>query len=369
MLLAAQVRLDQRLDAVALGEQLVLVPMLIEQCVQRLAIAFTAFRQLVKAIGDPALGLDRDRRAEIEVEHATLAEQRVRSPRHEVEPIRLRVEINEKVVRVAGVAVPKTKQPLDGPEPVKRIEIDEPADGFLARLLALEQLDQLPDFFAARFVVAAFVLEAALPVLVKIHYRTLVKRAGIVAEPARQQRLAHRLHVRVDAEVFAVDRHFGEGAARRRRAGGVENRVPHVLADDAAVLLVVVHRQVGQAADVPLLVGVVELDLERRSAGALRADESLFAKPDLSKFYTVNRHVGIHVFVRAVDRFRLALFVQRRDEVARLVAYLFPILFGNGDLHVEHAVGREQFGERQLFVRSRAGGGQHERGQANGRGF
>ena len=336
---------------------------------QRLAIAFPAFRQLVKAIGDPALGLDRDRRAEVEVEHAALAEQRVGAPRHEVKPIRFWVEIDEEIIGVAGVAVPKTKQPLDGPIFIKRIEVNQLADGGLRGLVALEQLDQLADFFAARFVVAAFVLETALPAVVKIDHRALVKRAFVIAKRPGQQRLAHRLHVRVDAEVFAVDRYLGEGAARRRRAGGVENRVPHVLADDAAVLLVVVHRQVGQAADVPPLVGVVELDLERRSAGALRADESLFAKPDLSKFYTVNRHVGIHVFVRAVDRFRLALFVQRRDEVARLVAYLFPILFGNGDLHVEHAVGREQFGERQLFVRSRAGGGQHERGQANGRGF
>ena len=367
ILLTVQVWLDQGLDPVALGEQLVLAPMFLEQAVQCLAIAFTAFRQLVKAIGDPALGLDRDRRAEIEVEHATLAEQRVRSPRHEVEPIRLRVEINEKVVRVAGVAVPKTKQPLDGPEPVKRIEIDEPADGFLARLLALEQLDQLPDFFAARFVVAAFVLEAALPVLVKIHYRTLVKRAGIVAEPARQQRLAHRLHVRVDAEVFAVDRHLGKGAARRRRPGLVENRIPHVLAHDGAVLLVVVHRQVGQPADGLLLVGVVELDLERRPAAALRADEPLLAQADLFKLHAVNRHVGIHVFVRAVDRLYFPALVQRRDEVARLMAYLVPVLFGNGDLHVEHAFGREQFVERQFFVRSQAGGGQHECSQADGR--
>ena len=49
------------------------------------------------------------------------------------------------------------------------------------------------------------------------------------------------------------------------------------------------------------------------------------------------------------------------------MAYLVPVLFGNGDLHVEHAVGREQFVERQFFVRSQAGGGQHECSQADGR--
>ncbi|SVB35278.1 uncharacterized protein METZ01_LOCUS188132 [marine metagenome] len=36
-------------------------------------------------------------------------------------------------------------------------------------------------------------------------------------------------------------------------------------------------------------------------------------------------------------------------------------------MHVEHAVGREQFVERQFFVRSQAGGGQHECSQADGR--
>ena len=341
--------------------------MFLEQVVQCLAIAFTAFRQLVKAIGDPALGLDRDWSAEIEVEHTTLAEQRVRSPRYEVEPIRLRVEINEKIVRVSGVAVPKTKQPLDGPEPVKRIEIDEPADGFLAHFLALEQLDQLPDFFAAQFVVATFVLEAALPVLVKIRYCTLVKRAGIVAKPARQQRLAYGLHVRVYADIFAVDCHFGKGTAGRWRPGLGENGIPHVLAHDRAVLLVVIHRQLGQPADDLSLVNVVELDLQRRPTGALRADEPLLAQADLFKLHAVNRHVGIHVFVRAVDRLYFPALMQRGDEVARLMAYLVPVLFGNGDLHVEHAVCREQLVERQFFARSQAGGCQHECSQADGR--
>ena len=318
-------------------------------------------------MSNPPLGLDRDRRAKIEVKHAALAEQSVGAPWNEVKPVRLRVEINEVIVRVAGVAVPKADQSLDGPEPVKRIEIDEPANRLLARLLALEQLDKLPDFFAPLLVVAALVLEASLPTLVKIDHRSLIESAVFIVKRPRQQRLAHRLHVRVNAEIFAVDCHFGKGAARRRRSGGVKQRVAHVLTHDGAILLVVVHRQIGQPADVPFLVGVVQLDLERRPAGALRADESLFAQPDLFKSYAVDRHVGVHVLVQPVDRFGLALLVQCRDEVARLAANPVPVLYGHGDLHVEHAVGREQFVERQRFVRGRDCGTQHECGQARGR--
>ena len=56
---------------------------------------------------------------------------------------------------------------------------------FLAHLLALEQLDQLPDFFTARLVVAALVLNASLPTLVKIDHRAFIKRAVVIAEYPR----------------------------------------------------------------------------------------------------------------------------------------------------------------------------------------
>ena len=42
-----------------------------------------------------------------------------------MELIGLRVQVDEEIVAVAGVTVPKTEQPLDGPELVKRLFIDE----------------------------------------------------------------------------------------------------------------------------------------------------------------------------------------------------------------------------------------------------
>ena len=79
---------------------------------------------LVQLMGEETLEADRARRAAVDTQAAVFLEQTISAPRHEVELAGAGVEVNEVVVAVAGVAVPKTEQPLESPELVKRLLVD-----------------------------------------------------------------------------------------------------------------------------------------------------------------------------------------------------------------------------------------------------
>ena len=202
---------------------------------------------------------------------------------------------------------------------------------------------------AARFVLAELSLEAAFPVLVEVHDRALVQRAFAVPEAALDQRLAHALHVRINSQVFAVDRDFGQGAPGRGRAGGVEQGVAHELAHLAVVLLVVVEREVGQPLDAAFFVGVVQLDLDGGPRTALRTYKTLLAQAHTGEYHTINFDDSLHVGVRGVDLLKLSLWLQGLEKIARLITERVPILVGKSDVDFEHPILRENVVELQCL--------------------
>ena len=153
--------------------------------------------------------------------------------------------------------------------------------------------------------------------------------------------------MRIDPQVFAVDGDLGQGAPGRGRAGGVEQGVAHELAHLAVVLLVVVERQQGQPLDGAFLVDVVQLDLDRGSRTALRANEPLLAQAHTGEAHAINRHPGFHVAVRGVDLLKLSLWLQGLEEIARLIAELVPVIVGNLDVDLEHSISRKNVVELQ----------------------
>ena len=97
---------------------------------------------------------------------------------------------------------------------------DQGATGCLATkkhitVFALESVDDLDDVLAAGLVLAELFLEAALPVLVKVHDCPLVQGPFAVPEATLGQLLFHALNMRIDPQVFAVDGDFGQGAPGR----------------------------------------------------------------------------------------------------------------------------------------------------------
>ncbi len=198
------------------------------------------------------------------------------------------------------------------------------------------------DLGATEPVLADLPLEASLPAFKEVGHRPLVDRPAIVPESSSKQWLADGFHVRVDAEDLAVDGQPGQGAAWGGRADRVEEGIPHELAHLAGVLIVVVEGQGGQSPQLCLLVHVVELDLQRGPAGVLGSNEPLLAESDIGKLDPVNRQLGVHVDVGTLDGLELAARLQGLEEVARLVTDRVPVLLGNGDLHIQHPVGRKQ---------------------------
>ena len=66
----------------------------------------------------------RPRRTRIHAKRTELLEQAVRAPWNEVKPIGFGIQLNKKVVAIAGVAVPETQQPFHCPESKERLLID-----------------------------------------------------------------------------------------------------------------------------------------------------------------------------------------------------------------------------------------------------
>ena len=214
------------------------------------------------------------------------------------------------------------------------------------------------------FVVAGFSFKTAFPFRIKIHDGALEECAFVAAELAPEQRFANGLHVAVHAEVAAVDRDFGKGAARAGRTGGIPKFVPHELAHQAGVLSVVVECEITQAVDVSLFVGVIELHLERRAGGVLRAEEAFFAQAHLGIGHAVDRHAGLDVRVRG--RGWLELAARRQGVLSRspLVTDLVPVRLGEGDLDFKQAILWKQLVELEFLGGCvMEGGGQAE---ANG---
>ena len=89
------------------------------------------------------------RRAAVDAKPAVFFEQAVRSPRQEVKLIRLRVEVDKVVVAVAGVAVPKTEQPLELLKLVECHLVDQIPNGRLIIMLVCLQLGDLQEVGAA----------------------------------------------------------------------------------------------------------------------------------------------------------------------------------------------------------------------------
>ena len=116
-------RRDECRDAVKFCQQHLFIPMGVENLHHRLGVSFAAGFQLIQLVGDEPLRFDRDRRARIlsEFQFAVLQKQRIRAPRHEMKFIGIRMQIDEKVVIVAGVSVPKPEQTFGCPEPIERI--------------------------------------------------------------------------------------------------------------------------------------------------------------------------------------------------------------------------------------------------------
>ena len=214
---------------------------------------------------------------------------------------------------------------------------------------ALERVDDLDDVLAARLVLAELFLETTLPVLVKVHDCPLVQDTFAVPEATLGQRLFHALNMRIDPQVFAVDGDLGQGAPGRGRAGGVEQGVAHELAHLAVVLLVVVERQQGQPLDGAFLVDVVQLDLDRGSRTALRANEPLLAQAHTGEAHAINRHVGLDVGVWGVNLLELPLGLQGLEEIARLITERVPILVGKSDVDFKHPIPRENVVELQCL--------------------
>ena len=127
-LVVADVRRDHCLDALGFGEELVLVPVFGHEFLHRRGIFFSDGRNLVQLVGQETLEPDGARGAPVNPEAAVFLEQTIRAPGHEVESVGPGIEVDEVVVAVAGVAVPKTEQALKRPEFVERLLVDQLPD-------------------------------------------------------------------------------------------------------------------------------------------------------------------------------------------------------------------------------------------------
>ena len=118
-------RLEHFFDPLGLSQQFIRVPVVGQQLFHRGGALFADGRDLAKPVADHPDRADGARRTAVDAKHAVFLEGAIGTPWHEMELIGLRVQVDEEIVAVAGVTVPKTEQPLDGPELVKRLFIDE----------------------------------------------------------------------------------------------------------------------------------------------------------------------------------------------------------------------------------------------------
>ena len=255
-------------------------------------------------MGNEPLRFDRDGRAFVlpEFQFAVFDKQRIRAPRHKVKLIGIRMQIDEKVVRVAGVAVPKTEQAFGCPESIERIQIDEFADGFFGCLLCRENVNQLLNLRSAGVVIAAFVLKTIFPSLVKINDGAFIERAVGISKDAFEERLTDAFYVRIDAEVHAVDGNFRIGAPRCRQTDGVKQRIAHELADKGDVLQIIIQREVRLPIKCGIFVNTVQPDFEGGARLAERTEESFFADADARKCHAINRDARFDVGIRTLGR-------------------------------------------------------------------
>ena len=200
---------------------------------------------------------------------------------------------------------------------------------------------------AAGLVLAELFLETALPVLVKVHDCPLVQGSFAVPEATLGQLFFHALYMRINSKVFAVDGDFGQGTTGRGRTGGIEQFIPHELAHQSVVLVVVVKSQSGHPFDADFFIGVIQLNLERGPGSALRADKALLAEAHVGERHAINRHAGLDICVWGGDLLKLSLWLQRLKKIARLITERVPILVRKSDVDFKHPIPREKLFELQ----------------------
>ncbi len=303
---------DECFDAFGFGQQSVFVPVCVDDVLESLEVASSGFGDLVELVSDQSLGFDREGCLAVDGQFAVFFELAIGSPGDEVKAVGFRVVVDEEVVGIGAVPVPEPQQAFDGPVGVEGIQVDQLTDisfeiigigwvvGRRRGHRSFEHFDQSFHLFSSPPIglgVVELVFEAAFPSVVEVDDASFVESPGVVAEFAFHHWFVDAFDMSVEPDVFSVDGDLGVGTAGSGRSGGVVDRVPHRLAHQRHVLLVVVESQVGQSAGVGLSVDVVDLDLQRRPVGVLRSDESFFAESHVGEFDPVDRHLGVDVDV------------------------------------------------------------------------
>ncbi|MDA7919555.1 hypothetical protein N9B36_03095 [Akkermansiaceae bacterium] len=95
---------------------------------------------------------------------------------------------------------------------------------------------------------------------------------------------------------------------------------------------------------------MIQFDLERRTGGALGADESLFAEPDLGEPVSVDRDTGFNIGIGPGDGGLLSFLAQGFKQITGLIPDRLPVRFGNGNPNIDHPGGGEDQVEGKVLT-------------------
>ena len=312
----------------------------------------------VEAAGDDSGGEDGAGCQRIFEEQVGAAEGTVGSPRDEAEPLVALRRIDEEVVGIARVAVPVGGQHLRSPEAVEAFEVHlrfERRDELVVR--GLGGGHQSLDGGAVGGRLIGLLLEGAVIGLAEVGEGSFVEPAVIVAEPEPEEGLPNRLHLGVDAEVAAVDRHVGVGAAGCRHAGGAKDLVGEAGAERGVVLLVVVQGEPLERVPALVVDVAVEVEQERGPVAVERAEEALLADADLREGVAIQRDRGLLPVVGGGFGCIEAVGAELIEPRAALRAKDVPVGFGQVDDDLQHAAALEDSGHLCGLVGAGIGGG------------
>ena len=149
--------------------------------------------------------------------------------------------------------------------------------------LTRQHVDELLDLGPPGLFLAELVLQATHPAGIEVEGGAFEDGPAIVPEFSTDELSTHRLDVRVDAQILAVDGDTGERTTGCRRTGLTEDAIPEELTDLPRVLAVVVEGQAVDPANLLFAVDEVKLHL-REGRVRLFEPEDPFLNPIRSGF-------------------------------------------------------------------------------------
>ena len=110
------------------------MPVLIEDLFHGDSVAFASALGGPEAVGNHPQGFDGFGFSSRVMDKAFVGEEGVGTPGKKIHFVVAGVVVAEEVVSIAGVAIPESQQPFDGPKPVERVHVDVVSEDLLQGL-------------------------------------------------------------------------------------------------------------------------------------------------------------------------------------------------------------------------------------------